>query len=114
MASCTGGCVENAIHPMSTIITVPNTLAVISRAPPILGDANKAIPTIPLIAAAVVASIPNMICNPMEAPPILPILNAKPPRAIKNATTYPSPGKILLAISCPLMRETLIIVHTFN
>ena len=69
---------------------------------------------IPLIAAAVVVSMPNTICNPIEAPPILPILNANPPNPIRNATTYPSPGKILLAISCPLIRDTLIIVQTFN
>ena len=65
---------------------MPNTFAVLSRTPPILGDANNKIPKIPLIAAAVVVSIPNTMLRPMDAPPILPILNARPPREIKNAT----------------------------
>ena len=38
---------------MSTSITVPNTFAVLSRTPPIFGDANNRIPKIPLMAAAV-------------------------------------------------------------
>ena len=66
---------------------MPNTFAVLSNTPPILGDANKRIPNIPLMAAAVVVSIPNTILRPIDAPPMLPILKARPPREIKNATT---------------------------
>ena len=81
---------------MRTSITVPSTLAVLSRTPPIFLDVNSKMPK---IAAAVVVSIPNIILRPIEAPPILPILKANPPREIKNATIYPRPGNTLFAIS---------------
>ena len=42
------------------------------------------------------------------------MLKAKPPRQTKNVIKYPSPGKTLFAISCPLILETARTLHTFN
>ena len=71
---------------MRTSITVPRTFAVLSNTPPIFLDVNSKIPKIPLMAAPVVVSTPKIIWRPIDAPPILPILKARPPREIKNAT----------------------------
>ena len=42
------------------------------------------------------------------------MLNASPPKHTKNVITYPSPGKILFATSCPLIFDTAKILQTFN
>ena len=47
-----------------------------------------------------------MAFKPKPAPAIFPILNARPPNAIKIEITVPNPGITLFEISCPLKPVT--------
>ncbi len=53
------------------------------------------------MAAPILTSKPNMAFSPSPAPAILPMLNARPPIAIRIEINVPSPLNISLAISCP-------------
>jgi len=58
-------------------------------------------------------SIPVKTFTPKPQPAIFPILNINPPNAMRKARKNPRPGKILLAISCPLFSLTLTIRQIF-
>ncbi len=71
---------------MSKSITVPNTFAVLSRTPPILGDANNKIPKHTTDGRCRRRIDTEYDVKAHGRAPMLPILNARPPREIKNAT----------------------------
>ena len=66
-----------------------------------------------LIIAPYSVFIPVNTFTPRPQPAIFPILNIKPPNAIKKARKNPKPGRSLLAISCALFSLTLTIRQIF-
>ena len=67
-----------------------------------------------LMAAPVTVSMPKMTLKPMPAPAMLPILKPRPPMTISAATTYPKPGRTILATSWPRFPEMPMTRHTLS
>ena len=95
------------IHPPSTFVSVSIAFAAFF-------NKNIVIATPPEIKYPAILGIPSNVLNPNALPPTFPILNTSPPKATRNATKYPSPGKSLFAISCPRISLTQSTRHTLS